>query len=147
MAEIRARDDLVLTVNRLMICAMEDIDSGRNEASPTTLDLVQRIEDCDAALRLALDTATRERDDIAAWAESWMKRVAAAERERDEARRHAEEQLADVLRLRFLGIEFASQYGDRALACKYDNSCDDSGREPECIPCAFRRALGLMGVN
>jgi len=66
---------------------------------------------------------------------------------RDEWRRHAEEQLADVLRLRFLGIEFASQYGDRALACKYDNSCDDSGREPECIPCAFRRALGLMGVN
>ena len=98
-------------------------------------------------LRLALETATRERDDIAAWAESWMKRVAAAERERDEARRHAEEQLADVLRLRFLGIEFASQYGDRALACKYDNSCDDSGREPACIPCAFRRALGLMGVN
>jgi len=37
-------------------------------------------------LRLALETATRERDDIAAWAESWMKRVAAAERERDEAR-------------------------------------------------------------
>ena len=80
----------------------------------------------DTALRLALDTATRERDE-------W--------------RRHAEEQLADVLRLRFLGIEFASQYGDRALACKYDNSCDDSGREPACIPCAFRYALGLMGVN
>lgn len=39
-----------------------------------------------AALRLALKTATRERDDIAAWAESWTKRVAAAERERDEAR-------------------------------------------------------------
>ena len=77
-------------------------------------------------LRLALETATRERDE-------W--------------RRHAEEQLADVLRLRFLGIEFASQYGDRALACKYDNSCDDSGREPACIPCAFRYALGLMGVN
>jgi len=38
------------------------------------------------ALRLALETATRERDDIAAWAESWMKRVAAAGRERDEAR-------------------------------------------------------------
>jgi len=60
MAEIRARDDLVLTVNRLMICAMEDIDSGRNEASPTTLDLVQRIEDCDAALRLALAEAQLE---------------------------------------------------------------------------------------
>ena len=66
---------------------------------------------------------------------------------RDEWRRHAEERLADVLRLRSLGIEFASQYGDRSLACNYDNSCDDSGREPECIPCAFRRALGLMGVN
>lgn len=63
MSEIRDRDDLILTVNRLMICAMEDIDSGRNEASPTTLDLVQRIEDCDAALRLALETATRERDE------------------------------------------------------------------------------------
>ena len=34
----------------------------------------------------ALVKTTRERDDIAAWAESWMKRVAAAERERDEAR-------------------------------------------------------------
>jgi len=126
VSEIRNRDEFVLTVNRLMICAMEDIDCGRNEAGPTTLDLVQRIEAHDAALRLALETATRERDE-------W--------------RRHAEEQLADVLRLRFLGIEFASQYGDSALACRYDNSCDDSGREPECIPCAFRRALGLMGVN
>lgn len=63
MSEIRDRDELVLTVNRLMICAMEDIDSGRNEASPTTLDLVRRIEDHDAALRLALETATRERDE------------------------------------------------------------------------------------
>ena len=61
---------------------------------------------------------------------------------RDEWRRHAEERLADVLELRFLGIEFASQYGDRALTCRYDNSCDDSGREPSCVPCAFRRALG-----
>jgi len=63
MSEIRDRDELILTVNRLMICAMEDIDCGRNEASPTTLDLVQRIEDTDAALRLALETATRERDE------------------------------------------------------------------------------------
>lgn len=61
---------------------------------------------------------------------------------RDEWRRQAEERLADVLELRFLGIEFASQYGNRALACRYDNSCDDSGREPNCVPCAFRRALG-----
>lgn len=61
---------------------------------------------------------------------------------RDKWRRHAEERLADVLGLRFTGIEFASQYGDRALACRYDNSCDDSGREPSCVQCAFRRALG-----
>ena len=108
-----------------------------------------------------LVAAERERDDnanvILEQNKLWADRCEVAERERDEARRtvisrdewrrHAEEQLADVLRLRFLGIEFASQYGDRALACKYDNSCDDSGREPECIPCAFRRALGLMGVN
>ena len=66
---------------------------------------------------------------------------------RDEWRRHAEERLADVLKLRFLGIEFASQYGDRALACRYDNSCDDSGREPSCVPCAFRRALGQKESN
>lgn len=51
MSEISDRDEFVLTVNRLMICAMEDIDCGRNEAGPTTLDLVQRIEDHDAALR------------------------------------------------------------------------------------------------
>ena len=51
MSEIRDRDEFVLTVNRLMICAMEDIDCGRDEAGPTTLDLVQRIEDHDAALR------------------------------------------------------------------------------------------------
>ncbi len=84
-------------------------------------------------LRSEVERLTRERDEALI--------------SRDEWRRHAEEQLADVLRLRFLGIEFASQYGDRALACKYDNSCDDSGREPACIPCAFRYALGLMGVN
>ena len=141
----------------------------------------------DAALRLALAAATRERDEANSMFRDYalatqtigtesalagiddpdgtlvgiyrntLKKLTTAELERDEARRtvisrdewrrHAEEQLADVLRLRFLGIEFASQYGDRALACKYDNSCDDSGREPECIPCAFRRALGLMGVN
>ena len=51
MSEIHDRDEFVLTVNRLMICAMEDIDCGRNEAGPTTLDLVRRIEDHDAALR------------------------------------------------------------------------------------------------
>lgn len=133
MSEIRDRDEFVLTVNRLMICAMEDIDCGRNEAGPTTLDLVGRLERHDAALRYEIERLTRERDEALI--------------SRDEWRRHAEEQLADVLRLRFLGIEFASQYGDRALACKYDNSCDDSGREPACIPCAFRSALGLMGVN
>lgn len=60
MSEIRDRDEFLLIVNRLMICAMEDIDCGRNEAGPTTLDLVRRIEDHDAALRLALETATRE---------------------------------------------------------------------------------------
>ena len=98
-------------------CEHEDHECIR--VAPAVLEIVGRV-------RLALETATRERDE-------W--------------RRHAEEQLADVLRLRFLGIEFASQYGDRALACKYDNSCDDSGREPACIPCAFRHALGLMGVN
>lgn len=90
-----------------------------------------RILAHDAALRLALETATRERDEA--------RRTVIS---RDEWRRHAEEQLADVLELRFLGIEFASQYGDRALTCRYDNSCDDSGREPSCVPCAFRRALG-----
>lgn len=37
-------------------------------------------------LREWKDKLEAERDDIAAWAESWMKRVAAAERERDEAR-------------------------------------------------------------
>ena len=51
MSEIRDRDEFVLTVNRLMICAMEDIDCGRDEAGPTTLDLVKRIEAHDAALR------------------------------------------------------------------------------------------------
>ena len=51
MSEIRDRDEFVLTVNRLMICAMEDIDCGRDEAGPTTLDLVGRIEAHDAALR------------------------------------------------------------------------------------------------
>ena len=38
------------------------------------------------SLREWKDKLEAERDDIAAWAESWMKRVAAAERERDEAR-------------------------------------------------------------
>lgn len=51
MSEIRDRDEFMLTVNRLMICAMEDIDCGRDEAGPTTLDLVERIERHDAALR------------------------------------------------------------------------------------------------
>ena len=51
MSEIRDRDEFILTVNRLMICAMEDIDCGRDEAGPTTLDLVGRIERHDAALR------------------------------------------------------------------------------------------------
>lgn len=73
MSEIRDRDELVLTVNRLMICAMEDIDCGRNEASPTTLDLVRRIEDNDAALRLALETATREAEEERRTAEATLK--------------------------------------------------------------------------
>ena len=57
MSEIRDRDEFILTVNRLMICAMEDIDCGRDEAGPTTLDLVGRIERHDAALRAALAEA------------------------------------------------------------------------------------------
>ncbi len=51
MSDAMSRDDLVIAVNRLMICAMEDIDCGRDEAGPTTLDLVERIERHDAALR------------------------------------------------------------------------------------------------
>jgi len=104
MSEIRDRDEFLLIVNRLMICAMEDIDCGRNEAGPTTLDLVRRIEDHDAALRLALETATRERDEATkefdrlrqdrydalnaktteGWsAAEWQLRTGKAERERD----------------------------------------------------------------
>jgi len=147
MAEIRTHEQVLGIIGVLAHEANDDGVEDRSEYSAETRAAWLWLEETDAALRLALETAERERGEIAVCADGWMKRTVAAERERDEARRHAEEQLADVLRLRFLGIEFASQYGDRALACKYDNSCDDSGREPECIPCAFRRALGLMGVN
>lgn len=61
MSDAMSRDDLVVAVNRLMICAMEDIDCGRDEAGPTTLDLVERIEAHDAALRAALAEAQREK--------------------------------------------------------------------------------------
>ena len=55
MSDAMSRDDLVIAVNRLMICAMEDIDCGRDEAGPTTLDLVERIEAHDAALRAEVE--------------------------------------------------------------------------------------------
>ena len=44
-------------------------------------------------------------------------------------------------RLAKAGAEFASQYGASAFNCRYDNSCDDSGREPRCEPCELRAAI------
>ena len=44
-------------------------------------------------------------------------------------------------RLAHAGAEFASQYGASAFDCRYDNSCDDSGREPRCEPCELRAAI------
>ncbi len=46
-----SREDFKVIVNRLMICAMEDIDVGRKDASQTTRDLVDRIELHDKAQR------------------------------------------------------------------------------------------------
>ncbi len=147
MAEIRARDDLVLTVNRLMICAMEDIDSGRNEASPTTLDLVQRIEDCDAALRLALDTATRERDEARAniseviEPEFFDKVMAAAVSEKELAALVADRdayklRLSEVARDMAKSIVFwqkrATENGKR------DCQCGPTHEGDSCIDCRFR---------
>jgi hypothetical protein len=64
--ETMSRDDYVITVNRLMICAMEDIYCGRDEAGPTTLDLVGRLERHDAAMRAEVERLTRERDEARA---------------------------------------------------------------------------------
>lgn len=79
----------------------------------------------------------------------------AAEKERDEAREIAtrESVIASsalsrataaesrAARLAHAGAEFASQYGASAFDCRYDNSCDDSGREPRCEPCELRAAI------
>jgi len=83
---------------------------------------------------LDLMRLTAERDEALAAAA-----IRAEEHRKERDRRVAAE--AEVARLREAGIEFASQYEAHAIACRFDNSCDDSGREPACVPCAFRRAL------
>ena len=72
----------------------------------------------------------KETEDALTW---WKSRALAAEAERD--------------RMREACSEFVSQYGPAALACRYDNSCDDSGRDPRCVPCALRAALGEEGSH
>ena len=56
---------------------------------------------------------------------------------------HAAKKAAEsrAARLAKAGAEFASQYGASAFDCRYDNSCDDSGREPRCEPCELRAAI------
>jgi hypothetical protein len=98
-----------------------------------------------AALRLALDAAEKERDEAHAKNAGLILRVAGLENELRDTMDDAQTSLlaaaARVAELERTGIEFASQYGSDALKCRFDNSCDDSGRELPCVPCGFRRAL------
>ena len=74
------------------------------------------------------EVAERERDDIAAWAESWMKRVAAAERERNEWKQiHAATaaELASERERRVIAQEALSRPAPPA-----DAATDDNGYPP-----------------
>lgn len=66
---------------------------------------------------------------------------AATKRERDSYIKGYEAAESRAARLAHAGAEFASQYGASAFDCRYDNSCDDSGREPRCEPCELRAAI------
>jgi len=150
--------------------AREEADAYAGRANARIADLGERLDATEAVLRAAesrasslsreLLAATKARncaderaqtmrlmlDTIEGWAtgqpgkmptaveDGWSTALSAAV-----ARLAAAESRA--ARLAKAGAEFASQYGASAFGCRYDNSCDDSGREPRCEPCELRAAI------
>ena len=117
--------------------AREEADAYAGRANARIADLGERLDATEAVLRdaeKARKEAERERD---AYRHEWN--VSSRQQGAETRARYAAESRA--ARLAKAGAEFASQYGASAFDCRYDNSCDDSGREPRCEPCELRAAL------
>ena len=124
--------------------AREEADAYAGRANARIADLGERLDATEAVLRDAEKARKEAEERLTLKRREYAIEVkvhAATKRERDSYIKGYEAAESRAARLAKAGAEFASQYGARAFDCRYDNSCDDSGREPRCAPCELRAAI------